>query len=182
MQGIQAHIQHWLRSEPTIGDLATLCEENYRQLHGLAPQLAVLTGRHRSSRPDHQDLVLTVVSQAPYTTLLRLTYEFSESHGPAEPDALLRVYHDAQMVEVEDLRQHTLPTDRLFEAPGLLNKWRANLFVSKWLAFCLQQQHLFVADVNSTYALMVDVQFVIAPAELADLPVIGKHIFTQKTW
>ena len=100
--------------------------------------------------------MLTVVSQSPYTTLLRLTYEFSGGHGPAEPDALLRVYHDARMVEVEDLRQDTLPTNRLFEAPGLLNKWRANLFVSKWLAFCLQQQHIFVADAGTSTALTAD--------------------------
>lgn len=140
----------WLDDRPSVGDLLALCEENYRRLHYLAPQMKRLQGRHRSSRPDHQDLHLTIVEQTRYTTLLRLTYEFAlDEDGASDPDALLRVYHDARQVEVEDLRQQTLPTRRLYEAPGLMNKWRLNLFVSKWLAFCVSQGHLFVDDVST---------------------------------
>lgn len=133
-----------------MGQLQALCEENYRHLRSLAPQLPRLQGEHRSTRPDHQDLHLTIVEQTPYTTLVRLTYCFTDDDdGGTDPDALLRVYHDARQVEVEDLRQQSLPTRRLYEAPGLLNKWRLNLFVSKWLAFCLRQGHLFVDDVTA---------------------------------
>lgn len=140
----------WLDTRPTVGDLLALCEENYRHLHSLVPQLKRLEGTHRSRRPDHQDLHLTIVEQTPYTTLLRLTYRFTDAEGgTSEPDALLRVYHDARQVEVEDLRQQSLPTRRLYEAPGLLNKWRLNLFVAKWLAYCLRQGHLFVDDVTT---------------------------------
>lgn len=145
-----ARIQKWLEQRPSVGDLLTLCEENYRYLHSLIPQLKRLQGQHCSSRPNHQDLHLTIVEQTPYTTLLRLTYRFSDSEGGmAEPDALLRVYHDARQVEVEELRQKTLPTHRLYEAPGLMNKWRVNLFVFRWLIFCLRQGHLFVDDVTA---------------------------------
>ncbi len=144
-----ARIQRLLATAPSVGDLLALCEENYHALHGLVPQLRRLEGRHCSRRADHQDLYLTIVEQTPYTTLLRLTYEFPQAGGDLpDPDVLLRVYHDAQQVEVEDLRQQNLPTHRLFEPPGLLNKWRLNLFVSKWLAFCLRQGHLFVGDAN----------------------------------
>ena len=144
------HLRKWLDERPTMGDLLTLCEENYWYLLSLVPQLHRLQGQHLSCRPDHQDLLLTIVEQTPYTTLLRLTYRFSEDdNGSSDPDALLRVYHDARQVEVEDLRQQVLPTRRLYEAPGLMNKWRLNLFVSKWLMFCLQQGHLFVEDVTS---------------------------------
>jgi len=109
-----------------------------------------LQGEHCSSLRDHQDLHLRIIEQTPYTTLLRLTYEFPHvDGGVADPDALLRVYHDAQQVEVEDLRQQALPTRRLYEAPGLENKWRLNLFVGRWLAFCVQQGHLFVGDVTA---------------------------------
>lgn len=143
-------IQHWLDSRPSVGDLLALCEENYRYLNSLVPQLKRLRGEHCSSRPDHQDLHLTIVEQTPYTTLLRLTYRFADADGGSpDPDALLRVYHDARQVEVEDLRQQSLPTSRLYEAPALLNKWRLNLFVSKWLAFSLRQGHLFVDDVTA---------------------------------
>jgi len=151
MQGyIGIPLNAWLDSRPTVGDLLTLCEENYRCLHSLVPQLRRLQGEHCSSRPDHQDLHLTILEQTPYTTLLRLTYRFPHADGgTSDPDALLRVYHDARQVEVEDLRQQALPTDRLYEAPGLVNKWRLNLFVAKWLAFCLGQGHLFIDDVSA---------------------------------
>ncbi len=140
----------WLDGRPSVGDLLALCEENYRHLHRLVPQLQCLEGSHRSRRPDHQDLHLTIVEQTPYTTLLRLTYQFTDVDGAtSDPDALLRVYHDARQVEVEDLRQQALPTGRLYEAPGLVNKWRLNLFVAKWLAFCLRQGHLFVDDMTA---------------------------------
>lgn len=152
MQGFQdERLLDWLDGRPSVGDLLALCEENYRCLHRLVPQLPSLQGRHRSSRPDHQDLHLTIIEQTPYTTLLRLTYRFEDAEGDtsSDPDALLRVYHDARQVEVEDLRQQVLPTCRLYEAPGLLNKWRLNLFVAKWLAFCLCQGHLFVDDITT---------------------------------
>ena len=67
----QPHLHKWLNSHPTMGDLMALCEENYRCLHSLVPQLRRLSGEHRSIRPGHQDLHLTIVEQTPYTTLLR---------------------------------------------------------------------------------------------------------------
>lgn len=143
-----AHLQKWLDRGPSVGDLLALCEENYRLLHSLVPQIRRLQGSHCSRRPGHQDLHLTIIEQTPYTTLIRLTYRFVDAGADSsDPDALLRVYHDARQVEVEDLRQHVLPTHRLYEAPGLLNKWRLNMFVSKWLTFCVGQGHLFVGDV-----------------------------------
>jgi len=144
-----AKLSKWLDSQPSLSDLATLCEENYGYLLSLMPQLKRLQGEHCSTSSQHQDLLLTIIEQTPYTTLLRLTYRFPDEHGGRDPDALLRAYHDARQVEVEDLRQQALPTERLYEAPGLLNKWRVNLFVSKWLTFCLQQGHLFVDDVDA---------------------------------
>lgn len=135
---------------PTVGDLMVLCEDNYRNLLQIVPQLRRLQGEHRSTTPDHQDLHLSIIEQTPYTTLLRLTYRFVlDGREIADPDARLRVYHDARQVEVEDLRQQALPTERLYEAPGLRNKWRLNLFVSRWLMFCVKQGHLFVDDVSA---------------------------------
>lgn len=129
-----------------------LCEENYNHLLGMAPQLKSLSGTLCSSRAGHMDLFLQILEHTPYTSLVHLTYYFDHHDGQMpDPDAVLRVYHDACQVEVQALSQHTLPMERLFEAPGLLNKWRANLFVSKWLAFCGQQGHLFLpAETTST--------------------------------
>lgn len=65
---------------------------------------------------------------------------------PTEPNALLRAYHDAAQVEVLDLRQTVLPLYRHYGAPALEAKWRANLFLSKWLAYCLREGHVFSAS------------------------------------
>jgi uncharacterized protein YqiB (DUF1249 family) len=101
------------------------------------------------------DLHLEIIEQAPYTTLLRLTYFFPHNDGrvhripQADPDALLRVYHDAGQVEVLDLRQTSLPIRRNYQYPALETKWRANLFLSKWLAFCARQGHRFPNEPGS---------------------------------
>ncbi|MDJ0739676.1 MAG: DUF1249 domain-containing protein [Gammaproteobacteria bacterium] len=151
------HIRDIIDRQPRVGDLMALCEDNYHCLLNLVPQLRRLQGRHRSTTPDHQDLHLTIVEQTRYTTLLRLTYHFPDEDGRmSDPDALLRVYHDARQVEVEDLRQQALPTQRVYEAPGLLNKWRLNLFVSRWLMFCVRQGHVFVDDVSALRAPVCD--------------------------
>jgi len=135
-----------LAAPTSVGALLDLCEENYQLLLLIAPRLRAMQGGHHSCRAGHPDLHLDVLEQSPYTTTLRLTYYFDEAHGRApDPDATLRVYHDAQQVEVLDLRQKALPVGRLFESPGLSHKWKASVFLSKWLWFCLRQGHGFRA-------------------------------------
>jgi uncharacterized protein YqiB (DUF1249 family) len=132
---------------PTVGDLMSLCEENYRALRRLAPNIHALRGPFVSSDEGGADLLLEVHEQAPFTTLLRLTHLFAgtddrRSWRP-EPDAMLRAYHDAGQVEVLDLRQTALPVFKHYASPALQAKWKANLFVSKWLSYCLSRGHSF---------------------------------------
>lgn len=140
---------------PTVGDLIGLCEENYRALLRLIPDLKRIEGEERSGIEGHRDLHLEVLEQAPYTTLLRLTYYFPHADGllhrfgQADPDALLRAYHDAGQVEVLDLCQTILPIHNHYRYPALQAKWKANLFVAKWLTFCLTQGYRFPADYES---------------------------------
>jgi len=129
---------------PSLGCLMDLCEENYRALLRLAPQLREMNGYLRSELPKGMDLHLEVLEQTPYTTLLHLTYYFSQDTGlEPDPDTTLRAYHDAAQVEVQDLRQTALPLVRGPHYPTLEQKWKANLFLSKWLAFCVTQGHRF---------------------------------------
>jgi uncharacterized protein YqiB (DUF1249 family) len=135
---------------PTVGALLVLCEENYARLSRLAPGLSGRRGLLLSRVPGGVDLHLTIESQSPYTTLLRLTHVFKGGEGPdralgSDPDLRLRVYHDARQVEVLDLRQSALPRHAAYEPPALESKWRRNLFVAKWLAYCLHQGHRFGA-------------------------------------
>lgn len=133
-----------LQSGATVGYLMDLCEENYRQLQLLAPDLPEMGGCYCSSRPSTQDLHLEILEQSPYTTLVHLTYQFSEKDADShEPDAILRVYHDARQVEIVALKQDILPVMPQYQPPGLANKWRASQFLSKWLRFCGNQGHKF---------------------------------------
>lgn len=134
---------------PSVGDLMRLCEENYARLLRLAPGLANWRGELESRGRDDMWLHLEVIEQSPYTSLLRLTYLFSQLDGQehriplADPDALLRAYHDARQVEVLDLRQTALPLHNHYRSPALEAKWRANFFLGKWLSYCVRTGHLF---------------------------------------
>lgn len=126
-----------------------LCEENYEALLRLAPALVSLDGRLLSRREGQPDLEIEIIDQAPYTTTLRLTHRFAdpevsaEAGGGLDPNALLRAYHDAGQVELLDLRQTNLPLYCTYHAPALAAKWKANLFLSKWLGWCVREGHRF---------------------------------------
>lgn len=132
---------------PTVGALMALCEENYRALIQLSPDLASLSGVVTSARPGpgRTQLQLEILEQARYTTTFRLTHVFPAAGGCAEwlpePDATLKAYHDAGQVEVLDLRQTALPIFSHYQSPALRAKWKANLFLSKWLGWCLRDGH-----------------------------------------
>lgn len=130
---------------PTVGVLMALCEENYRALQQLAPDLAALSGVHVSQRAGRTRLELRIIEQARYTTTFRLTHVFPVEGNHAdwlpEPDATLKAYHDAEQVEVLDLRQTALPIFSNYQSPALRAKWKANLFLSKWLGWCLRDGH-----------------------------------------
>ncbi|WP_133512304.1 DUF1249 domain-containing protein [Candidatus Thiosymbion oneisti] len=137
---------------PTVGNLMDLCEENYRALLRLVPDLRGLQGEACSVVGRDQDLFLEVLEQAPYTTLLRLTYYFPHHDGKLhrtpdpDPDTLLRAYHDAGQVEVLGLRQTALPVHTHYPYPALEAKWKVNLFLSRWLAFCLARGYRFSTE------------------------------------
>ncbi|WP_457673346.1 DUF1249 domain-containing protein [Thiolapillus sp.] len=139
-----SQVEKLLDSSPTVGGLLDLCEENYRLLMRLAPDLKRLRDNLASRRPGHLDLHLEILEQTPYTTMIRLTYFFPHGEGrQADPDAVLRVYHDARQIEVIRLEQHVLPVESSYHYPSLFNKWKINVFLSKWLRFCVDRGHRF---------------------------------------
>lgn len=145
----------WLRA-PRVGDLLELMEDNHRLLLCLAPDLRWLAGSHRAPGRG-TDLYLDVIDQSRYTTILRLTYRFpphfsaqTAAHDrldqeslQIDPDARLRVYHDARQVEVIALRQTVLPLLGQDRLPTLQSKWNANWFLAKWLAYCVSEDYRF---------------------------------------
>lgn len=148
----RAFLLKLIAGHPDVGALMSLCEENFALLRRLAPELNTYpVGQHFSRRPGTVDLSLEIEEQARYTTLVHLTHRFTDAETPethSDPDARLRVYHDARQVEVLELRQSILPLRTQYAHPALADKWRANLFLSKWLMFCLRQGHGFAPDPN----------------------------------
>ena len=139
-----SQISALLDGAPTVGRLLDLCEENYCQIMEMAPGLEQARGLMTSSREGQMDLYLEVLEQTPYTTVVHLTYYFSHRQGQVpDPDAVLRLYHDAEQVEVINLRQSALPLISGYAHPSLQNRWKVQLFLSKWLAYCRYQGHHF---------------------------------------
>jgi uncharacterized protein len=132
---------------PSMGSVLDLCEENYDLLLRMAPDLQSLEGEHRSRLGGSMDLYLDVIEQTPYTTLVHLTYYFTHAVGDyPDPDAMLRVYHDSRQVDVVDFRQSNLPLHRWGGNPTLEQRWKINLFLSKWLRYCAEQGHSFLLE------------------------------------
>jgi uncharacterized protein YqiB (DUF1249 family) len=134
---------------PTVGTLMDVCEESYGALMRLVPELRIARGHLRARAPKGADLHLQVLAQSRYTTEIRLTYAFP--HAPREglpcldPNARLCAYHDAMQVEVIDLHQSALPIYRHYAYPALDAKWKANLFLARWLRYCVGQGYSFGA-------------------------------------
>ncbi len=139
------HTGRFVQLKPTVGQLLDLCEENYRLLMALAPQMSAMRGSATSAAEGQMDLHLEILEQTPYTSVIHLTYYFTHPRPESrpDPDAMLRVYHDARQIEVIDLKQNVLPVEGLYQHPGLLNRWRLNVFLSKWLNYCVQQGYCF---------------------------------------
>jgi uncharacterized protein len=148
----RAFLLKLIAGHPDVGALMSLCEENFVLLRRLTPELSAYpAGQRLSRRPGTVDLSLEIEEQARYTTLVHLTHRFTDAETletHSDPDARLRVYHDARQVEVLELRQSILPLRTRYAHPALVDKWRANLFLSKWLMFCLRQGHGFAPDPN----------------------------------
>ena len=125
----------------SFAGLMELYEQNYMRLRNIAPDLRV-ADEMISSVPDHQDLFLSITRRCRYTTMLRMTYRF-EGEGEVlfEPDLHLKVYHDARVVEVQQLQSRS--RGPMYIADLIEQKWMMNRFLYKWLGYCLYQGHYF---------------------------------------
>ena len=132
-----------------LAALISLYEANYMRLLRLIPDLDHFEGSVVSRVAGALDLYLGVLERRPYTTTLGLTYRFDTSSGLVlEPNARVCVYHDVRAVELlsccrRSFGRRTLPV-RARRMPEIDRKWNTNLFLLKWLKFCIHQGHLFL--------------------------------------
>jgi hypothetical protein len=131
----------------TFTGLMTLYESNYVKLHQLGTPLDWPTDAIVSTSPRDNDLCAEIVKREPYTTTLRLTYWFHDGGNVSvpDPDLVVRIYHDARLVEAvssRDGHRHT----KLRELAGsssaeLDRRWRLNMLLNKWLDYLFEVGH-----------------------------------------
>ena len=126
----------------SFAGLMEMYEQNYMRLRNIVPDLKV-ADEMISTIPGHQDLFLSITRRCKYTTMLRMTYQFEEAGQLLfEPDLHLKVYHDARVVEVQQLNTRT--RGPMYIAEMIEQKWIMNRFLYKWLGYCLHQGHYFL--------------------------------------
>jgi uncharacterized protein YqiB (DUF1249 family) len=130
----------------TFTGLMTLYESNYIKLHQLASTLDWPADSIVSSSPRDNDLYVTLVRREPYTTTLRLTYWFDDAGVPAaDPDIVVRIYHDARLVEAVssgDAHRHAKLRELAKRSNDELDRrWRLNMLLNKWLDYLFEVGH-----------------------------------------
>jgi uncharacterized protein len=141
--------------------LMELYENNYLRLRRLCPDLDRIEREQVSVVARGSDLHLTVLERTPYTTRLRLTYQFASGNRLSrQPDLTIRMFHDARQAEVVGRycrsRGEDITLDGVAGVPGLACRWRHNRFLFKWLGFCLAQGHRFGVDKTAVRNRLLD--------------------------
>lgn len=122
--------------------LLGLYSDNFERLKRLVDARQMVPGRYLREVEGQPALLLDVLEQQPYTTLLRLSLRFADSMPAEDPESYWRVYHDARQAEVTHCRfdAHRV---RLFapDTPARLiaqYRRRMNSFANKWLEHLLE--------------------------------------------
>ena len=134
----------------SFSGLMTIYESNFLKFEQLCGQNIPAEGQHLSKVAGDCDLHLIVHGREPYTSTLTLTYWFDHAqveNPEADPDLLVRVYHDASLVEAvassERHRHRVLQQLARSHAGELDRRWRVNMTLNKWLDYLLQKGHCF---------------------------------------
>ena len=132
---------------PEFSRLMGLYVENYRQLNLLFDDLLLDSDWLVSKIPGELPVYFEIIERHRYTTFARLTYFIQEASGriTPDPDAHLRIYHDARMAEATHCYPGTVSQPlfgSLVPVSDVVNhRWRMNRFLDKWLEYLLRQGH-----------------------------------------
>ena len=131
----------------TFTGLMSLYESNYIKLRQLGGDLEWPADAVVSAAARDPSLHAAIVRREPYTTTLRLTYWLPDEAGVVlpEPDLVLRVYHDARLVEAvscaESLRHTKLRELARGSHAELGRRWQLNMLLNKWLDYLFEVGH-----------------------------------------
>jgi uncharacterized protein len=157
----------WRARPGSFVALMGLYESNFIRLGWLAGNLRLLAGRYTSAVGGDCDLVLTVTERSPYTSTVNLTYLLPDARGALRcPDMRLRIYHDAHLVEAQQLDGGHSPRPAPGAAPAhgrsggrairnraereLDQRWARNMMLNKWLEYCVERGHRFFSRLEPT--------------------------------
>jgi uncharacterized protein YqiB (DUF1249 family) len=140
----------WRARPRSFVSLMTLYESNYIRFGWLAPEPSRITERAVSRVAGDCALELTVMERARYTTMLALSYLFKEgARELREPGLRVRLYHDARLAEATGIGAVAChPALRRVEARSrgaVDSRWSRNVLLNKWLEYCAERGHRFVA-------------------------------------
>jgi len=130
----------WRASPGSFVSLMTLYESNYIRLGWLCGDLDCLAARGAAQIDEALTLEYCIEERGPYTTLLCLSLRAAGAAADGLPQLLVRVYHDARVVEASDVRQGS--DNRSSAAPlpvtgeTLAPRWARNVMLNKWLEYC----------------------------------------------
>ena len=135
----------------SFSGLMTLYESNFLKFSVLCGRAFPVGEYHVSTVPNDCDLHMRVLKREPYTSTLSLTYWFDAEDATddrvPDPDLLIRVYHDASVVEAvtgrERHRHHVLQALARSHNGELDRRWRINMMLNKWLDYLLDNGHRF---------------------------------------
>lgn len=150
-------VTSWRARPVSFVSLMTLYESNYIRLRALVGDVRGLAGRTMSSVPGDLDLHLEALEHSPYTSILRLTYFFTDAEATvAEPDLEVRVYHDARLAEASrcsrQVRHPGLASLQDGLPAALGERWRRNMLLNKWLDYCAERGHRIHATAGVAFA------------------------------
>lgn len=128
--------------------LMTIYESNYIKLRQLTSAFDWSGPSMYSGSTRDNDLHAQLLRREAYTTTLRLTYWFEEPGGVyvPDPDLIVRIYHDARLVEAvagrDRHRHHKLQELASDGGAELDRRWRTNMMLNKWLDYLFDVGHV----------------------------------------
>jgi uncharacterized protein YqiB (DUF1249 family) len=121
--------------------------EIYRQLELMFDDLDLAHDRYMSCLAGELPIYIEITERHRYTTIARMTYFIEDPSGAMspDPDAHIRIYHDARLAEATHCYPGTV-SQPLFGSlvpisDVVEHRWRTNLFFDRWLGYLLGQGH-----------------------------------------
>ncbi|WP_428086977.1 DUF1249 domain-containing protein [Candidatus Thioglobus sp.] len=128
------------RQPKRYSDVCALFESNYAKIFKLIPLLKQTAHHSIIHHPTLPDLHLKVDQRFKHTGIFTLTHILDK--GAHKPDIKFKVYFDASLLEVISVcNETTLNSNHphLAQCDDLNIQWELNLFIEKWLDYCLDK-------------------------------------------